>query len=280
MAALVEHGMLLQSARGPMPNVAELVAGEPIKGSWWGHPKGHAIFDALGALDDSPDVVRLRLVNGKVTLVHRRLWPALVRAADRFTPEAIGRTARGAHARRARTVSTSNPSPNGSPATVHRRCRATSTLDRSRSPQLPSRVCRLRLDCSGRGGVALGIGRQHGSSAARPPARTPAGARPSTVRHLATVERPTPLNLHCSPSPIRLPLRRLDVSVGAWIGAARGHRRDAGDRPLPPSRSARADAEGSCHRVDHLGDVRAGVLRRDRCHVSAAPRSASTSAAT
>ena len=33
--------MLLQSAKGPVPNVADLVAGEPIKGSWWGHPAGH-----------------------------------------------------------------------------------------------------------------------------------------------------------------------------------------------------------------------------------------------
>jgi hypothetical protein len=102
MAVLVEHGMLLQSARGPLPNVAELVAGEPIKGSWWGHPKGHGIFDVLGELDDSPDVVRLRLVNGKVTLVHRRLWPALVRAADRFTSKQLAalheeHTASGAH---------------------------------------------------------------------------------------------------------------------------------------------------------------------------------------
>ena len=89
MAALVEHGMLLQSARGPLPNVAELVAGEPITGSWWGHPKGRAIFAELQLLDDSPDVVRLRLINGKVTFVHRRLWPALVRIADRLTPSQL-----------------------------------------------------------------------------------------------------------------------------------------------------------------------------------------------
>jgi hypothetical protein len=80
-AALLEHGMLLESARGPLANAAELVAGEPIKGSWWGHPKGHAIFAAFEALSESPDVVRTRLVNGKVTLIHRRLWPALFRLA-------------------------------------------------------------------------------------------------------------------------------------------------------------------------------------------------------
>lgn len=87
MAALVEHGMLLESAHGPLPNVAEMVAGEPIRGSWWGHPASHAIFDALNSLAESPDVVRTRLVNGKVTLVHRRLWPALARLADRFPPK-------------------------------------------------------------------------------------------------------------------------------------------------------------------------------------------------
>ena len=84
MALLVERGVLLESARGPIPNVAELVAGEPIKGSWWAHPAGHAIFETINELADSPDVVRLRLVNGKITLVHRRVWPALVRISDRF----------------------------------------------------------------------------------------------------------------------------------------------------------------------------------------------------
>ena len=102
MAVLIEHGMLLQSAHGPIPNVAELVAGDRIKGSWWAHPKSHEIFTELGHLDASPDVVRLRLVNGKVTLVHRRVWPALARLADRFTPKQLAalheeHTASGAH---------------------------------------------------------------------------------------------------------------------------------------------------------------------------------------
>ena len=33
-----EQGIVLQSARGPLPNLAEWIAGEPIRGSWWGHP--------------------------------------------------------------------------------------------------------------------------------------------------------------------------------------------------------------------------------------------------
>jgi hypothetical protein len=102
MAALIEHGMLLESARGPLPNVAEMIAGEPIRGSWWSNPRSHEIFAAINALADSPDVVRTRLVNGKVTLVHRNVWPALMRLADRFPPARLAtideeHTTTGAH---------------------------------------------------------------------------------------------------------------------------------------------------------------------------------------
>ena len=75
---LVEkHGVVLASARGPVPCVAEAVAGEPIVGSWWAHPKGKAIFAALSELDDADDVRCFKLIDGKVTFVHRRVWPAL-----------------------------------------------------------------------------------------------------------------------------------------------------------------------------------------------------------
>ena len=84
-----EHGIVLQSAHGPLPNLADQIAGEPIHGSWWGHPAGKDIFRALTRLLASPDVVATRLVEGKVTLVHRRLWPALVRVADRFPAERL-----------------------------------------------------------------------------------------------------------------------------------------------------------------------------------------------
>ena len=99
-----EQGIVLQSAKGPVPNLADWVAGEPIRGSWWGHPAGHEIFVVLGQVLASDDVVATRLINGKVTLVHCRLWPALVRVADRFPPArlaAVGdeHTATGAHRR-------------------------------------------------------------------------------------------------------------------------------------------------------------------------------------
>jgi len=77
-----QHGVVLASARGPVPCVAEAVAGQPIIGSWWAHPKGKAIFAALSELDDSVDVRCFKLVDGKVTFVHRRVWPALARLAS------------------------------------------------------------------------------------------------------------------------------------------------------------------------------------------------------
>ena len=55
------------------------VAGEPVRGSWWGHASGHAIFHALQALREDKDVFLCKLLEGKQTYVHRRLWPALLR---------------------------------------------------------------------------------------------------------------------------------------------------------------------------------------------------------
>ena len=99
------HGIVLVSAKGPIPNVAEFIAGEPIRGSWWGHPKGGQIFRALSRLSESSDVLVCRLVAGKLTFVHRRLWPALVRAAPALPRSALARveqqhTAAGHHINR------------------------------------------------------------------------------------------------------------------------------------------------------------------------------------
>src|SRR5262245_37599018 len=78
------HGIVLQAARGPVPSLAEAIAGGPIRGSWWGHPRGHEIFRAAEAITESPDVLVCTLVDGKVTYVHRRLWAALVKLSARF----------------------------------------------------------------------------------------------------------------------------------------------------------------------------------------------------
>ncbi len=78
------HGVVLESARGPAPSLAEAIAGEPIVGSWWGHPWSREIFEVTQAVSASEAILVCRLVNSKITFVHQRLWPALVAAADRL----------------------------------------------------------------------------------------------------------------------------------------------------------------------------------------------------
>ncbi len=80
------NGVALEAARGPVPSLAQTIAGKGIRGSWWGHPKGRIIFACSRAIRNSKDVLTCRLVEGKVTYVHRRLWPALARLSDRFAP--------------------------------------------------------------------------------------------------------------------------------------------------------------------------------------------------
>ncbi|MDL2356288.1 MAG: hypothetical protein QFF03_13610 [Pseudomonadota bacterium] len=84
LALLRRHGVLLVSAAGPVPKLTEAIAGETIKGSWWGHPKGKQIFPVLEAVCAHADVLVCRLIDDKLTLVHRRLWPALAAAAGQF----------------------------------------------------------------------------------------------------------------------------------------------------------------------------------------------------
>jgi hypothetical protein len=102
LAFVERHGVVLQAARGPVPSLAETIAGGPIRGSWWGHPKGHEIFQVAEAISESPEVLVCKLVEGKVTYIHRRLWPALVKLAPRFRREQLARvwnehTRSGAH---------------------------------------------------------------------------------------------------------------------------------------------------------------------------------------
>jgi hypothetical protein len=128
LAFVKRHGVVLQAARGPVPSLAEAVAGGPIRGSWWGHPKGQEIFRAASAICESPDVLVCKMVEGKVTYVHRRLWPALVKLAKRFRKDQLAKvweehTPSGAH--RARRT----PFPAWVPAEVMGQALALSIAD-------------------------------------------------------------------------------------------------------------------------------------------------------
>ncbi len=82
LAFVERHGVVLEGARGPVPSLAEAIAGGSIRGSWWGHPKGNEIFNVTRAVRDSGDILTCRLILQKITFVHRRLWPAVVRMAS------------------------------------------------------------------------------------------------------------------------------------------------------------------------------------------------------
>jgi len=105
LAFVREHGVVLVAAKGPAPRLTEAIVGEPIKGSWWAHPRSHFIFRILQGVTGSTDILACRIVDGKVTLVHRRLWPALVKLAGRFPTERLAKvheehTPSGKHVRR------------------------------------------------------------------------------------------------------------------------------------------------------------------------------------
>jgi hypothetical protein len=103
MAFIREHGIVLSAARGPVPRMVDVITGEVVHGSWWAHPKSHQIFAIFQRIADSPEILVCRLVHGKVTFVHRHVWPALVRLSERIEPERIAQvhqehTAKGHHA--------------------------------------------------------------------------------------------------------------------------------------------------------------------------------------
>lgn len=77
---LEKHGLLLVTDSA-LPSVAGIVAREPIKGSWWSHPKAHAIYAVVEKLDDREDVLLTTLVLNKQTFVHARFWRDLLSVA-------------------------------------------------------------------------------------------------------------------------------------------------------------------------------------------------------
>jgi hypothetical protein len=77
--ALLDRQGLLLLHDAKFPCATACIAGEPVRGSWWGHAKGKLIYETLTRIEDG--VAWTKVVLGKESLVHRRLWPALVAAA-------------------------------------------------------------------------------------------------------------------------------------------------------------------------------------------------------
>jgi hypothetical protein len=68
-----------------------------VRGSWWGHPMSHQIFHVLEALADNEDATLVKLVSGKDTFIHRKLFPHLISvgsARERWQLDGISPAAR------------------------------------------------------------------------------------------------------------------------------------------------------------------------------------------
>ena len=83
------HGVVLQAAKGLEPSLAVQIVGGPIRGSWWSHPKGNEIYALIQKIHKSKAVLICTLANGKITYIHRRLWPAFVHMAREFPAHAL-----------------------------------------------------------------------------------------------------------------------------------------------------------------------------------------------
>lgn len=94
-ALLAERLVLPLTRVPPHECLVELVAGEPVKGTWWAHPAGNAIYAVAEALSDAPGVMTAKLLAGKVTFVDAALWPALLRVvALEPTPRGLSAASR------------------------------------------------------------------------------------------------------------------------------------------------------------------------------------------
>ena len=118
LAFVRKHGFVLQAAHvAGIPVLVDFIAGTAIRGSWWGHAKGREIFAVLNEVHDSGEVVAIRLIQGKLTLAHRRVWGALVAVADEIGRSRLG-AVREVHTRSGRHKTITTPFPEWVPREV------------------------------------------------------------------------------------------------------------------------------------------------------------------
>lgn len=77
LSQLKKDGFLLESDP-KLPSVCSLITGEPLRGSWWSHPLSHTIFQVNEQLEDHPELLITKLISGKVTFVHKKLWAEIL----------------------------------------------------------------------------------------------------------------------------------------------------------------------------------------------------------
>src|SRR5258708_9120002 len=77
---LDEWGLVLDSDP-KLPSVPSLVVERTVRGSWWADPEVHLIHRLGSRFTGHEDVLHVVLVSGKLTCLHKRLWPAFLAVA-------------------------------------------------------------------------------------------------------------------------------------------------------------------------------------------------------
>lgn len=85
LSAIEELGLLLVQDRH-LRNAIEILVAAPVAGSWWSHPEGKRIYAVLEAVTAHADVLVAKLIARKLTLIHRRMWPAFLTVANAREP--------------------------------------------------------------------------------------------------------------------------------------------------------------------------------------------------
>jgi hypothetical protein len=77
IAAVEELGLLFLSDP-KRKSAIQILTGVLPRGSWWSHPAANQLYAILQGVEEHPDLLCAKLLSGKVTFVHRTLWPALL----------------------------------------------------------------------------------------------------------------------------------------------------------------------------------------------------------
>lgn len=71
---LNKKGVLLLQDK-TFPSVVSTIVGEPIIGSWWGHPMANPIYNGLNWAIDQKSIISAKLLSKKVTYINKKLYP-------------------------------------------------------------------------------------------------------------------------------------------------------------------------------------------------------------
>ena len=77
----LERWGIVLDADPRLPSWPSLIVERPLRGSWWADPEVHLINDVGTRFVHHRDVLHTVLVSGKLTCLHRRLWPAFAAVA-------------------------------------------------------------------------------------------------------------------------------------------------------------------------------------------------------